>query len=114
MEYWEVCNACGDRTGQIRPKGAFFGPGEYHPAMEAWIKNSRGEILIQQRSVECEILPGAWGLTTGRMIAGESTQQGCIREIREEAWPMRYPLSNSIFKKDPTRRTIVGYLFGAG
>ena len=68
MEYWEVCNACGDRTGQIRPKGAFFGPGEYHPAMEAWIKNSRGEILIQQRSVECEILPGAWGLTTGRMI----------------------------------------------
>lgn len=21
MEYWEVCNACGDRTGQIRPKG---------------------------------------------------------------------------------------------
>lgn len=53
MEYWEVCNACGDRTGQIRPKGAFFGPGEYHPAMEAWIKNSRGEILIQQRSVEC-------------------------------------------------------------
>lgn len=84
MEYWDVCNACGDRTGQIRPKGAFFGPGEYHPAMEAWIKNSRGEILIQQRSVECEILPGAWGLTTGRMIAGESTQQGCIREIREE------------------------------
>ncbi len=66
------------------PKAPFFGPGEYHPAMEAWIKNSRGEILIQQRSVECEILPGAWGLTTGRMIAGESTQQGCIREIREE------------------------------
>lgn len=26
MEYWEVCNACGDRTGQIRPKGAFSGP----------------------------------------------------------------------------------------
>lgn len=114
MEYWEVCNACGDRTGQIRPKGAFFGPGEYHPAMEAWIKNSRGEILIQQRSVECEILPGALGINnraddcrrkhTARLYPGD---QG-------RAWPMRYPLSNSIFKKDPTRRTIVGYLFGAG
>ena len=114
MEYWEVCNACGDRTGQIRPKGAFFGPGEYHPAMEAWIKNSRGEILIQQRSVECEILPGAWGLTTGRMIAGESTQQGCIREIREELGLCVTPSQIQFFKKDPTRRTIVGYLFGAG
>ena len=84
MEYWDVCNVYGDRTGQIRPKGAFFEPGEYHPAMEAWIKNSRGEILIQQRSAQCEILPGVWGLTTGRMIAGENTEQGCIREIREE------------------------------
>ena len=101
MEYWEVCNACGDRTGQIRPKGAFFGPGEYHPAMEAWIKNSRGEILIHQRSVECEILPGAWGLTTGRMIAGESTQQGCIREIREELGLCVTPSQIQFLKRIP-------------
>lgn len=34
--------------------------------------------------MQCEILPGMWGLTTGRMLAGESTEQGCIREIRQE------------------------------
>lgn len=84
MEYWDVCDQEGNRSGQIRPKGSAFAPGEYHPAMEAWIVNSRGEILIQQRSMQCEILPGVWGLTTGRMLAGESTLQGCVREIREE------------------------------
>lgn len=84
MEYWDVCNRDGIRTSRIRPKGAVFASGEYHPAMEAWIVNSRGEILIQQRIMQCEILPGMWGLTTGRMLAGESTEQGCIREIRQE------------------------------
>lgn len=84
MEYWDVCDQTGKRSGQIRPEGASYSPGEYHPAMEAWIVNSRGEILIQQRSARCEILPGVWGLTTGRMLAGETTAQGCVREIREE------------------------------
>lgn len=84
MEYWDVCDHTGKRSGQIRPKGAAFAPGEYHPAMEAWIVNRQGEILIQQRSMRCEILPGVWGLTTGRMLAGESTLEGCIREIGEE------------------------------
>ncbi|HIT53833.1 MAG TPA: NUDIX domain-containing protein [Candidatus Fimivicinus intestinavium] len=84
MEYWDVCDQNGRRTGGIRPKGASYAAGEFHPAIEAWVINSRGEILIQQRSMQCEILPGVWALTTGRMLAGESTAQGCIRELREE------------------------------
>lgn len=84
MEYWDVCDRNGIPNGQVRPKGAAFAAGEFHPAMEAWVVSSRGEILIQQRSARCEILPNVWGLTTGRMLAGETTRQGCIREIREE------------------------------
>ena len=49
MEYWEVCNAATE-PAKSAPR-RLFRAGEYHPAMEAWIKNSRGEILIQQRSV---------------------------------------------------------------
>lgn len=41
MEYWDVCDQEGNRSGQTRPKGSAFAPGEYHPAMEAWIVNSR-------------------------------------------------------------------------
>ena len=72
------------KTGRTVPKGAELSAEEYHLAMEVWIVNSKGEVLIQERSQDCEILPGIWGLTTGRMVAGEDTRSGCIRELREE------------------------------
>ncbi len=103
MEYWDVCDQNGRRTGAIRPKGASYAAGEFHPAIEAWVINSRSEILIQQRSMQCEILPGVWALTTGRMLAGEGTAQGCIRELREE-------LGITV---TPEQLTFVGSLSGA-
>ena len=56
-------------------KEADYLPGEYHLAVEAWVFNRRREILIQQRSWHREILPGKWSLTTGRIIAGEDSEQ---------------------------------------
>lgn len=103
MEYWNVYDRAGSWTGRTVPKGTPFLPEEYHPAMEAWIVNGRGELLIQRRSPDCEVLPGIWGMTTGRMSAppppaegplsepeggwvdrGETALEGCIREIGEE------------------------------
>ena len=46
--------------------------------------NSKKQILIQQRSEKCQLLPGIWALTTGRVVSGETTRQGCIRELKEE------------------------------
>lgn len=84
MEYWDIYDVNGNKTNKIRKKGDKLEQGEYHLAMEAWIVNSNGNILIQKRSEKCEILPGVWGLTTGRMISGENTIEGCIREVKEE------------------------------
>lgn len=84
MELWDVCDELGRPTGQRVAKGAPFPPGRYHLAAEVWVVNSEGEILIQQRAGSCEILPGIWGLTTGRMTAGETTRQGAARELEEE------------------------------
>ena len=57
---------------------------EYHLATEVWVINSKKQILIQQRSEKCQLLPGIWALTTGRVVSGETTRQGCIRELKEE------------------------------
>lgn len=84
MEFWDVYDAQGNRTGRVKPKGAAFAPDERHLAMEAWIINGQGEILLQRRSDACELLPGLWGLTTGRMLAGEDSRAGCVREVWEE------------------------------
>lgn len=84
MEQWDIYDKYGNPTGRIIEKGSMTSVEEYHLAMEAWIINSKKELLIQQRSKHCEILPGIWSHTTGRMMAGETPADGCIREIKEE------------------------------
>lgn len=84
MEVWDLYDRFARKTGKVVPKGAELSAEDYHLAMEVWIVNSSGQVLIQERSQDCEILPGVWGLTTGRMVAGEDTRSGCIRELREE------------------------------
>ena len=84
MELWDVYDKKGRKTGALKENEADYLPGEYHLAVEAWVFNHRREILIQQRSWHREILPGKWSLTTGRIIAGEDSEQGCVRELKEE------------------------------
>ncbi|MDD2218386.1 MAG: NUDIX domain-containing protein [Eubacteriales bacterium] len=84
MEYWDVYDRNGVFTGRKLLKGSVFGKNEYHFAVEAWLINDNNELLIQQRSYECELLPGHWALTTGRITSGEDTVNGCIREVKEE------------------------------
>lgn len=84
MESWDLYDPFAKKTGRTVPKGTELSAEEYHLAMEVWIVNAKGQVLIQERSQECEILPGVWGLTTGRMVVGEDTRAGCIRELREE------------------------------
>lgn len=84
MELWDIFDKNGNLTGKTMKKGSLIGEDEYHLGMEAWIVNKEGCILIQQRSKQCEILPDIWGHTTGRILAGENSMAGCIREIKEE------------------------------
>lgn len=84
MEIWDIYDKNGNKTGRKTAKGKAMEHDDYHLAVEAWIVNSKCEILIQQRSKECILLPNIWGLTTGRVLSNESSIQGCIREIGEE------------------------------
>lgn len=84
MEYWDIYDKDRNFTGKKKGKYEIWNEGEYHLATEAWVINSKKEILVQQRSDKCEILPGVWALTTGRVISGETTKQGAVRELKEE------------------------------
>ena len=84
MEYWDIYDKDGNFTGRKKGKYEKWSKDEYHLATEVWVINSKKQILIQKRSDKCEILPSMWALTTGRVVSGETTRQGCIRELREE------------------------------
>ena len=84
MEYWDIYDRDGNKLGYVKEKGMQLSPEEYQLAMEVWIIDNQGRILVQQRSNQCELLPNIWCMTTGRMKAGEDSRQGCLREIAEE------------------------------
>lgn len=84
MELWDIYDRQGNRTGRTGIKGQPLGTDEYQLVVEAWVINANFEILLQRRSPNCRILPNVWCHTTGRITAGESSLQGCMREVQEE------------------------------
>lgn len=76
---WEG-NPTGERALRSSPKQ----PGRFRLVVEVWIFNARGEVLMQQRSLQKKLLPGAWSPTTGCVQAGEDARTGCCRELEEE------------------------------
>lgn len=84
MEYFDILNKDGSKTGQIAPKGKELSNGQYNLGVHAYIHNSKGDFLIQKRSYTKEFLPGGWDIHMGHVIAGETGREAIIREIYEE------------------------------
>lgn len=56
-----------------------------HRAIHVFLRNKRGDILLQQRSMEKDVHPGDWDSSvSGHLNAGESYEQAAVREIHEE------------------------------
>ncbi len=60
-------------------------PGFYHKPAWSWVYNSKGEVLVQKRSMNKKVFPGCWDMScAGHVDAGERTIDGLIREVKEE------------------------------
>lgn len=70
------------RTGE---RSAPRKPGEYRMVVHICVFDSRGRLLIQQRTPEKFIWPNLWDVSVGGGVdAGEDSRQGAEREFREE------------------------------
>ncbi len=84
MEYFDILNRDGSKSGEIAPKGEELLEGQYDIGAHAYIHNSKGEFLIQKRAKTKEFLPGEWDIHMGHVMAGEKSKEAIIREIHEE------------------------------
>ena len=81
-----------DREGRLleqvlhRDHGLPTAPeGAYWRTCHVWIVRGNGDILIQRRALSKPNWPGAWCESAGGAIrAGETPEEGCIRETLEE------------------------------
>ena len=84
MEYWDVYDKYGNKTGIIKTRSDVWEEGEFHLGASLWIVNYKGEILIQKRAATKRIHPNKWGSTVGSVISGETSKEGLVREVWEE------------------------------
>lgn len=68
-------------TGETIYKGEPIPKGRYYITVVIFIQNSKDEFLIQKRVLEKD---GKWATTGGHPVAGESSKQGIVTEIKEE------------------------------
>lgn len=64
-----------------------------------WVQNSKGDILLAQRSFNKKNNPGQWGpAVAGTNDKGESYKSNIIKEAKEEIGLENYPFQKSFYK----------------
>ena len=83
MELWDLFDSERKPLGRTHVRGEEFGEGEYYVCVETWIRNSKGEFLIQKRHPDKKA-GNMWEFVGGGTLAGETTLQSAVREVAEE------------------------------
>lgn len=83
MEYFDVVDINKNKTNKVLPRGENLQKGEYNVGVEVWIITSNNELLITQRS-PLKSHPLQWEVPGGCLIAGETSVEGAVRELKEE------------------------------
>ncbi len=83
-EIWDLYDANGCKTGRTMLRGEEVPAGLYHLGVHIWPINSRGEFLVQRRSMSVQWKPGFWAVTGGSAVSGEDPLTAARRELYEE------------------------------
>ena len=83
-EIWDIYDENKNKTGNLAERGGYkFKKGEYHIVVTAIILNMKNEILISKRA-DFKRYGGMWECNGGSVLAGETSLEGMLREIKEE------------------------------
>lgn len=83
-EIWDLYSEDRVLLGKDHIRGEKLPADGYHLVVHVWIKNSKGEYLISQRSADRPTYPLMWECVGGSVIKGEDSLVGAIREAKEE------------------------------
>lgn len=84
MELFDVLDKNGNELNYTKGRNEELAENEYALVTHLWIRNSKGEILTQQRSLYKKVDPGFWSITAGFVSCGEDTIHTIARELKEE------------------------------
>ena len=83
-EIWDLYNENRELLGKDHVRGEQLPIDGYHLVVHVWIRNSKGQYLISQRSANRPTFPLVWECVDGSVVKGEDSLQGALREVKEE------------------------------
>ena len=83
MEYWDIYDKDRRCTGRTMRRGDLPAPGDYHIVVQVWVTDGNGRFMITQRAPG-KPYPLRWEPTAGSVLAGETSEQAALREVKEE------------------------------
>ena len=93
-ELIDLLDPNGTPTGKTAMKSEAHKNGWFHPTVHIWFFTTNGQLLLQQRGKNKTMHPLIWDVSVaGHIAAGETIQQGALREIEEEIG-LNIPLSD--------------------
>lgn len=83
MEIWDVYDKNRNRTKKTHVRGNPLAIDDYHIVVHVWIMNNKSEILLTKRHPN-KSHPNLWECPGGSILAGETSLDGAVREVKEE------------------------------
>lgn len=104
-ELWDIYDINKKKIGRTAERDVYqFKEGEYHIVVTGIIINSKNEILISKRA-EHKKFGLMWECNGGSILAGETSLEGIIRELKEELG-IEFSKKEAIFLKEIRRDKI--------
>lgn len=99
-EIWDLYDENRELLGKDHVRGEQLPIDGYHLVVHVWIRNSKGEYLISQRSANRPTFPLVWECVDGSVIKGEDSLQGALREVKEEVGVDLLPEKGQVILSD--------------
>lgn len=106
-EVWDLYSENREFLGKDHIRGSQLPADCYHLVVHVWIRNSKGEYLVSQRSASRPTFPLMWECVDGSVMKGENSLQGAVREAKEEVGVDLLPEKGRIIFSD-TRKIEFG------
>ena len=84
MEILDLYDKDGNKLNKTNIRGTPHNKDEYNLAVDVWIENDKGQILLTQRHPSKLLYPMKWECTSGFVKAGEDSLTAALREVNEE------------------------------
>lgn len=85
MEYFDVLDENGKKTGKTKLRSEVHRDGDWHRAVHIWILNQNGDVLLQRRCPTKDSHPNMLDIScAGHLSAGDEPMIAAIRELKEE------------------------------